>query len=79
VGAQINEKNKEPEKYRILTRSRALVDAIEDEDSSDEEGNEALMGGPTSFNEAYYHKVSGKRKDEKSSQRGDSRHGKCKV
>jgi hypothetical protein len=35
---QINEKEKEAEKYRILTRSRALVDAIEDEVSSDEKG-----------------------------------------
>jgi hypothetical protein len=62
AGVKLNEKEKQPEKYRILTRSRALVDAIEDEDSSDEERNEvfmvveeALMGDLTSFNEAYYH------------------------
>jgi hypothetical protein len=57
ANAQADEKKKEPEKYRIVTRSRTLVDAIEDEDILDEERNEALMmveealiGDPTSFN-----------------------------
>jgi hypothetical protein len=51
-------------------RSKALIDIMEDEDSSDEEGNErivmveeALMGDPTSFNEASYYEDSEKGRD----------------
>jgi hypothetical protein len=64
----VQKETKATEKYQILTRSKALIDA-EDEDSSDEEGSErimmvegALMGNPTSFFEAYNHEDSEKRK-----------------
>jgi hypothetical protein len=64
----VQKKTKAIEKYQILTRSKALIDA-EDESSSDEEGNEgimmvgeALMGNPTSFLEAYNHEDPGKRR-----------------
>jgi hypothetical protein len=75
--AKIQKERKETEKYQILTRSKALIDAVEDEDSSDEEGNEriimveeALMGNPTSFYKAYNHEDSEKGRDgEKQSRR----------
>jgi hypothetical protein len=64
----VQKETKTIEKYQILTRSKALIDA-EDENSSDEEGNErimmveeALMGDPTSFFEDYHHEDSEKRK-----------------
>jgi hypothetical protein len=60
---KVQKETKATEKYQILTRSKALNDAEEEEGSERiMMVEEALMGNPTSFYEAENHEDSEKRK-----------------
>jgi hypothetical protein len=69
--SQIVEEKKEPPKFTMITRSRALMDDMEDEETDSEEEmegdrlmmiEESYVNNPRSFSEAFYHPEKEKQK-----------------